>query len=129
MSGQGTSVALIGAYVLAGELAAAYGAHQRAFAEFENAMRPFVDANQALGQKSAKLMRSGETKSVVSWLLNQLMRIAPGRMTEWGINRSTSRITQAANAIRLRDYSRFLRSDETSDTASRGSTLPGLSRS
>jgi 2-polyprenyl-6-methoxyphenol hydroxylase-like FAD-dependent oxidoreductase len=69
MSGQGTSIAPIGAYVLAGELAAASSAHSRAFAEFENVMRPFVEANQALGLKSAKLMRSGERKSVVDWLL------------------------------------------------------------
>src|SRR5262249_49911894 len=102
LSGQGTSIALIGAYVLAGELAAAAGAHPRAFAEFENRMRPFVKANQALGLKSAKLMRSGERKSVVGWLLKQAMRIVPGRMTEWIINRSTARITQAANAIHLK---------------------------
>ena len=112
MSGQGTSTALIGAYVLAGELAAAYGTHLRAFAEFESAMRPFVEANQALGLKSAKLMRSGERKSVVNWLLKQLMRRMPGRMTEWIINRSTERITRAANAIQLKDYSSFLRSQE-----------------
>ncbi|HKC94660.1 MAG TPA: FAD-dependent monooxygenase [Nitrospira sp.] len=105
MSGQGTSIALIGAYVLAGELATASGAHLHAFAEFENVMRPFVEANQALGLKSAKLMRSGEKKSVVSWLLTQLMRAMPGRMTEWIINRSTERINQAANAIHLKDYS------------------------
>ena len=113
MSGQGTSIALIGAYVLAGELAAASGAHVRAFAEFENLMRPFVAANQALGLRSAKLMRSGEKTSISGWLLKQLMRMLPGRMTEWIINRSTQRITQAANAISLKDYSSFLRSRET----------------
>ena len=75
-------------------------------------MRPFVEANQALGLKSAKLMRSGERKSVVNWLLKQLMRRMPGRMTEWIINRSTERITQAAKAIRLKDYSSFLKSKE-----------------
>ena len=112
MSGQGTSIALIGAHVLAGELAAACGTHLRAFVEFEGAMRPFVEANQALGLKSAKLMRSGERKSVVNWLLKQLMRRMPGRMTEWIINRSTERITQAAKAIRLKDYSSFLKSKE-----------------
>jgi 2-polyprenyl-6-methoxyphenol hydroxylase-like FAD-dependent oxidoreductase len=109
MSGQGTSIALIGAYVLAGELATAAGAHPRAFAEFENVMRPFVVANQALGLKSARLMRSGEEKSVVGWLLKQLMRVVPGRMTEWIINRSTERITRAANAIQIKDYSSSLR--------------------
>ena len=112
MSGQGTSLALIGAYVLAGELAAASGAHLRAFAEYENVMRPFVEANQALGLKSSKLMRSGERKSVRGWLLKQLMRIVPGRMTEWFIHRSTERIAKAANAISLKDYSSFLRSKE-----------------
>jgi 2-polyprenyl-6-methoxyphenol hydroxylase-like FAD-dependent oxidoreductase len=112
MSGQGTSIALIGAYVLAGELAAALGAHARACAEFETLLRPFVEANQALGLRSAKLMRSGDMKSGVGWLLKQPMRMVPGRMTEWIINRSTQRITQAANAISLKDYSSFLRPKE-----------------
>jgi 2-polyprenyl-6-methoxyphenol hydroxylase-like FAD-dependent oxidoreductase len=112
MSGQGTSLALIGAYVLAGELAAASGDHLRAFAEYESAMRPFVEANQALGLRSSKIMRSGESKSVRGWLLKQLMRIVPGPVTEWIINRSTQRIAKAANAISLKDYSSFLRSKE-----------------
>jgi 2-polyprenyl-6-methoxyphenol hydroxylase-like FAD-dependent oxidoreductase len=120
MSGQGTSIALIGAYVLAGELAAASGACPRAFAEFENVMRPFVEANQALGLKSAKLMRLGERKSIVGWLLKQVLRIAPGRVTEWIINRSTERISQAANAIRLKDYSSFFKSSLVSSESGRG---------
>jgi 2-polyprenyl-6-methoxyphenol hydroxylase-like FAD-dependent oxidoreductase len=112
MSGQGTSLALIGAYVLAGELAAASGAHLPAFAEYESVMRPFVEANQALGLRSSKIMRSGETKSVRGWLLKQLMRILPGPVTEWLIKRSTERIAKAANAISLKDYSSFVKSKE-----------------
>jgi 2-polyprenyl-6-methoxyphenol hydroxylase-like FAD-dependent oxidoreductase len=42
MSGQGTSLALIGAYVLAGELAAASGGNQAAFHQYEKELRPFV---------------------------------------------------------------------------------------
>ena len=114
MSGQGTSLAIIGAHVLAGELAAASGDCLRAFAEYENAMRPFVEANQALGLKSSKRMLSGENKSVSGWLLKQFMRILPGPVLEWIINRSTDRITRAANAISLKDYSPFLRSNEAS---------------
>jgi hypothetical protein len=79
-------------------------------AEFENVMRPFVEANQALGRKSAKIMRSGERKSFPGWLLKQLMRIMLGPVTEWLINRGTERIRRAANAICLKDYSSFLRS-------------------
>ena len=114
MSGQGTSLALIGAYVLAGELAATSGDCLRAFAEYENAMRPFVEANQALGLRSSKIMLSGKNKSVSGFLLKQFMRIMPGPVLEWIINRSTERIREAANAISLKDYSSFFRSKEAS---------------
>jgi 2-polyprenyl-6-methoxyphenol hydroxylase-like FAD-dependent oxidoreductase len=108
MSGQGTSLALIGAYVLAGELAAASGAYQTAFHQYEKELRPFVVLNQALGIKSANLMRSREVKNAFTWLLEQMMRISPGRLIEFFINRSTRRIHQAANSIALKDY-RFSR--------------------
>ena len=107
LSGQGTSLALIGAYVLAGELAAASGAYQTAFRQYEKEMRPFVMLNQKLGIKSANLMRSKEQKNVFMRLLEQIMRIAPGRMIGFFIDRSTRRIHQAANAIILEDYSSF----------------------
>jgi 2-polyprenyl-6-methoxyphenol hydroxylase-like FAD-dependent oxidoreductase len=108
MSGQGTSLALIGAYVLAGELAAASGDYQTAFHQYEKQMRPFVAINQARGIKSANLMRSKEKKNVFMWLLEQIMRLAPGRMIQFFINRSTRRIHEAANAITLKDYSASL---------------------
>ena len=41
-----------------------------------------------------------------------LMRIMPGPVMEWLINRSTERIAKAANAICLKDYSSFMRSKE-----------------
>ncbi|WP_018684863.1 FAD-dependent monooxygenase [Actinokineospora enzanensis] len=47
MSGQGTSMALVGAYVLAGELSRT-GDHATAFAEYERKLRPFVLKNQRL---------------------------------------------------------------------------------
>ena len=105
MSGQGTSLALIGAYVLAGELAAASGNYRTAFDRYEKEMRPFVTLNQDLGLKSARLMRSKENKNLATWLLEQAMRLAPGRLLEVFINRSTRRIHEAANAITLKHYS------------------------
>jgi 2-polyprenyl-6-methoxyphenol hydroxylase-like FAD-dependent oxidoreductase len=105
MSGQRTSLALIGAYALAGELAAASGAYEIAFDRYEREMRPFVMVNQALGINSANLMRSKEKTNVLAWLLEKMMQIAPGRMVEFFINRSTQRIHQAANSITLKDYS------------------------
>ena len=47
LSGMGTSLALVGAYVLAGELTARDD-HREAFARFEATMRPYVDKAQKL---------------------------------------------------------------------------------
>ncbi|MFC4910669.1 FAD-dependent monooxygenase [Actinomadura gamaensis] len=46
-SGQGTSMAMVGAYVLAGELEQADGDHGKAFAAYETELRDWVKANQA----------------------------------------------------------------------------------
>lgn len=53
MSGQGTSLALVGAYVLAGELADAEWRPAPAFAAYERLLRPMVEANQQVGQWNA----------------------------------------------------------------------------
>lgn len=47
LSGQGSSLALVGAYVLASELAALADPDE-AFAAYERIARPFIEANQAL---------------------------------------------------------------------------------
>jgi 2-polyprenyl-6-methoxyphenol hydroxylase-like FAD-dependent oxidoreductase len=47
LSGQGSSVSLVGAYVLAGELAT-HADHAAAFAAYEDRVRGFVERNQAL---------------------------------------------------------------------------------
>lgn len=49
LSGQGNNLALVGAYILAGELKAAKGNHQQAFHRYQELLRPFVDANQQFG--------------------------------------------------------------------------------
>ncbi|WP_026468039.1 FAD-dependent monooxygenase [Amycolatopsis balhimycina] len=50
MSGGGTGLALVGAYLLAGELAAAGWDPEAGFAGYETLMRPFVEANQEIGR-------------------------------------------------------------------------------
>lgn len=56
MSGQGTSMALVGAYVLAGELASADGDHVAAFAAYEESLREYVTANQNLALTNKERM-------------------------------------------------------------------------
>jgi 2-polyprenyl-6-methoxyphenol hydroxylase-like FAD-dependent oxidoreductase len=98
MSGQGSSLALIGAYVLAGELAAAGGDHEAAFAEYDRLMRPFIAVNQALAIQSAQFMTQDPAHAPVE---------LSGHEIESVIDRSTHRIADAANAITLKDYSAF----------------------
>ena len=52
MSGRGTSQALIGAFVLAGELAANGADHAAAFTEYERALRDYVEANHEMGRQA-----------------------------------------------------------------------------
>jgi 2-polyprenyl-6-methoxyphenol hydroxylase-like FAD-dependent oxidoreductase len=98
MSGQGSSLALIGAYALAGELAAAGGDHEAAFAEYDRLMRPFIGVNQALGIQSAQMMTQDPANAPVE---------LSGSEIESVIDHTTDRIADAANAITFEDYSAF----------------------
>jgi 2-polyprenyl-6-methoxyphenol hydroxylase-like FAD-dependent oxidoreductase len=55
-SGQGSSMALVGAYILAGELATKAD-YSTAFAEYERIARPFVEMNQALVKVGTSLLQ------------------------------------------------------------------------
>lgn len=48
-SGQGTNLALVGAYIFAGELKQAGGNYHRAFNRYNELLHPFVETNQKLG--------------------------------------------------------------------------------
>ncbi len=49
LSGQGNNLALVGAYILAGELKIANGNHIQAFTRYNALLHSFVDANQKFG--------------------------------------------------------------------------------
>lgn len=101
-SGQGTSLALVGAYVLAGELAAANG-HAAGFANYESAMREFVDANQKLGPANIKRMvLASRTQVRLSMMFLSLLSKLPGK--DQMMAKAVAPIHRAANVITLKDY-------------------------
>ena len=53
LAGQGSSLAMAGAYILAGELRRARGEHQTAFANYERCFHPFIDSKQKAAEKFA----------------------------------------------------------------------------
>jgi 2-polyprenyl-6-methoxyphenol hydroxylase-like FAD-dependent oxidoreductase len=54
LSGQSTSAALVGAYVLAGELKVASGDHRIAFPSYQNRIQEYVTRNQDLAAANAE---------------------------------------------------------------------------
>jgi 2-polyprenyl-6-methoxyphenol hydroxylase-like FAD-dependent oxidoreductase len=99
MSGMGTSLALVGAYVLAGELAASGGDHRAAFDRYEKGMREYVGRGQEQ-VKGASGFLLPKSRSQV-WLRNQFIRMLP-YMPWKGL--VAGGVQKAANAIALKDY-------------------------
>ncbi|GGR78789.1 FAD-dependent oxidoreductase [Micromonospora fulviviridis] len=101
-SGQGTSLGLVGAYVLAASLAEAGGDPVAGFAGYERRMRPFVTANQRLAERNLKgMVLSSAAQIRFQTLMLRLMPRLPGR--ERMIRRVTEPIRRAATAITLPD--------------------------
>jgi 2-polyprenyl-6-methoxyphenol hydroxylase-like FAD-dependent oxidoreductase len=99
LSGMGTSLALVGAYVLAGELRAAGGDHRVAFARYEEELRPYIEACHKQGTGGVTWF----VPKTKAWLrfrnLNlRLMALLPGD----GIAAKIA--LKAANAIKLKQY-------------------------
>jgi hypothetical protein len=90
MSGQGTGLALVGAYLLAGELAAAGWDPDAGFARYEARMRSFVEANQEIGRLNA---RSRDVPGPDA-------EPSPDFASEW----FTELVGRAINGIELPDY-------------------------
>lgn len=99
-SGQGTSLALVGAYVLAGELAI-HDNPTDAFSAYERIARPFVEANQALAIKGNGDFLLPRTPSELDARNRTLAAFEPGRSGD-GVS---DKARAAHNALTLPDYS------------------------
>jgi 2-polyprenyl-6-methoxyphenol hydroxylase-like FAD-dependent oxidoreductase len=99
MAGVGTSLALVGAYVLAGELKAAGGDHRRAFVRYEEEMREYVEQGQKLAKGNATGLIPRSRLQIR--IRNQVIRMLP--YLPWrGL--IAGGVQKAANSITLKDY-------------------------
>jgi 2-polyprenyl-6-methoxyphenol hydroxylase-like FAD-dependent oxidoreductase len=99
LSGQGSSLAVVGAYQLTAALAAAGGDHRVAFPAYERSMRHFVEHNQQLALKASGTLIPRTTAGL--WLRNRMLGIVP--LLRWlnlpldaGIQRAANSLTLAA---------------------------------
>jgi 2-polyprenyl-6-methoxyphenol hydroxylase-like FAD-dependent oxidoreductase len=90
MSGQGTGLALVGAYVLAGELAASGWDPEAGFTAYEARMRPMVEASQEIGRMHVESLAAPEPDAEPS--------------PEPDMEAFTALIERALNGVDLPDY-------------------------
>jgi 2-polyprenyl-6-methoxyphenol hydroxylase-like FAD-dependent oxidoreductase len=100
LSGMGTGMAVVGAYVLAGELAEASGDYRIAFRNYENLMREFVQKCQGLADGGTEWFVPRTRLRL--WLSNQMWKILP--YTPWK-NMMIEVPLKIGNSIRLKEYS------------------------
>ncbi|MFD7880427.1 FAD-dependent monooxygenase [Streptomyces sp. NPDC059766] len=102
--GGSTSLAVVGAYVLAGELARAGGDHERAFPAYERVMARHVHGSRAVALGAAKTLIP--TSRLGVWGLAQGARLiaalpaGPGR----ALVRLTTRSARFYNSVTVEDY-------------------------
>src|SRR5262249_31192641 len=103
LSGQGSSLAVVGAYQLATALAAVGGDHRLAFPAYEQSMRHYVEQNQQLALSTSGAMIPRTTVGL--WLRNRMLGIVPLLLPllRWlnlppdaGIQRAANSLTLAA---------------------------------
>ncbi|WP_165960918.1 FAD-dependent monooxygenase [Actinocrispum wychmicini] len=97
--GMGTSMALVGAYVLAGELAVANGDHRAAFAQYDKEMREYVARNMKRPPGGPRGMAPKTRHGI--WMRNKFMSLMPHLP---GASKMTGDVEAAANAITLKPY-------------------------
>jgi 2-polyprenyl-6-methoxyphenol hydroxylase-like FAD-dependent oxidoreductase len=98
MSGMGTSLAIVGAYILAGELNASQDDHQGAFARYEAQMRDFVAKSQKMAEGAEWFVPATRFKL---WMSEKIWKILP--YTPWK-NMMIEMPAKVANSVRLKNY-------------------------
>jgi 2-polyprenyl-6-methoxyphenol hydroxylase-like FAD-dependent oxidoreductase len=109
LSGQGTSLALVGAYVLAGELAS-HSNPVEAFASYERIVRPFVEANQALASSGGSILLPRSQEELDR--RNQALGAAASSADS---GEYANKRTQVHSSLKLPDYDHVLKGEIAHD--------------
>lgn len=102
--GGSTSLAVIGAYVLAGELARARGEHVRAFAAYQQEMAETVRRSRAFARGAAKTIIPGSAFAV--WALSrglQLVSLLPASLVT-AVAKLNTKGVRMHDSMRVPDY-------------------------
>ena len=97
--GNGTGNAVVAAYVLAGELAAAGGDYRSAFARYERLLRPYVAKGQQQARGGKDFLAPATAKRIAQ--RDRMFRMLPHLPVKWLIRYLANR---TATGIKLPDY-------------------------
>jgi 2-polyprenyl-6-methoxyphenol hydroxylase-like FAD-dependent oxidoreductase len=103
--GGGTTVAVVGAYVLAGELKEAGGDPSRAFGSYEAQMGEFVRRSRGIGPSSMKTLIPRTSRQV--WLATQVVRLVqrlPARLQRRLASSLQAGPARALESVTLQHY-------------------------
>ncbi|RFC72086.1 FAD-dependent monooxygenase [Streptomyces sp. AcE210] len=103
MGGMGTGVAIVGAYVLAGELALAGGDHRTAFAAYEAQIGDFAKGCQKISGNAGPFFAPPTERKIRS--RDRMYRLLSSRLMAGFFKRLTEK---AATALDLKDYPALL---------------------
>ncbi|MFI5510931.1 FAD-dependent monooxygenase [Mycobacterium sp. NPDC051804] len=102
--GGSTSLAMVGAYVLAGELAAADGDYTRAFAAYEEAMRDYVLRSREFAMGAAKRLLPSKPWGVWAFIgAGLLVGHLPVAVTR-ALTKATPRTVRLHDSATIKDY-------------------------
>lgn len=98
VQGMGTSLAMVGAYVLAREIDESNGDYTLAFEKYEKNMRKFVEAAQDLAEENQQAFTESSLRMKIQLYL---MEIFPKRLIQYFTDRGKKQMKEVANGLTL----------------------------
>lgn len=110
-SGMGTSLSMVGAYVLAREIEVSNGDYNIAFDKYEQSIRNFVEEAQDLAESNQQLL-AGKDSSIKMMLQLYLMKILPKRFIQFITKRGREQMRKVANGFTLEPVATLQKLDD-----------------
>lgn len=115
VQGMGTSLAMVGAYVLAREIDESNGDYTLAFDKYEKNMRKFVEAAQYLAEDNQQAFTESSLRMKIQLYL---MEILPKKILRYFTDRGKRKMKEVAAGLTLEPFSEKKMKDD-SNSASR----------
>jgi 2-polyprenyl-6-methoxyphenol hydroxylase-like FAD-dependent oxidoreductase len=98
VQGMGTSLSMVGAYILAREIEEANGDHALAFDEYEKTMKGYVEAAQALAEANQQAFMESSMRMKFQLYL---MKILPKKFIQYFTEKRRKQMKEVANGLIL----------------------------